>query len=277
MKTKRICALILLGAVLVFLLSIPAGASDGEVRYVNPETGYEVRIIDDDDLLTPEEEAALTEVMANVTAYGHAMFWSTDIYDSDEIGQAKLKRYQYYGYESSGIFMINMSSRKIVFQSDGRIFDRVSSSYARSITDNVSGYASTGDYYYCAANGFAQVVEVLRGNGIAEPMKYISYIVIALMLAFVIVVGVVFGRRLNPLVKHHEDDVKLLGSGYLFVNPPAVRKIDTKMRLWLVITLRILLAFLRAGGGSSGGSSSRSSGGGGGGSSGGGGGGSSSF
>ena len=265
---KLLCCTAFLTALLLSVLCIGASAasSDNSVRYTNPDTGYEVRILDDDDLLTDAQEASLIEDMMPITEYGHIVFWSTDEYASDEIDQAKQKRASLYGNESSGIFVINMASRFVVFQSDGRINSTVNASYARSITDNVSIYASTGDYYKCASEGFSQIDTLLQGNRIAEPMKYISYTVIALMFAFVIVVGIVFGKHFNPLAMKNKDKARLLGQGYLFTSQPHVKQTSSEPRGWVTVTLmilRIAVASLGAGGGGGGRSGGGSSGGGG--------------
>ena len=278
MKTKlcRItCCTLLLLTIIVSSMCIGAAAasSDTGVRYTNPDTGYEVRILDDIDLLTEEQEVSLVQDMAPITEYGNIVFWSTDVYAYDEVDQAKQKRYAIYRYESSGIFVINTASRRISFQSDGRINSIVNASYARSVTDNVSKYASSGDYYTCAKECFSQIYTLMQGNRIAEPMKYISYVVISLMLAFVIVVGIVFGKHFNPLVMKNKEKVRLLGQGYLFTAPPNIKQTGSEPRGWvtaLLLILRITVSVLGAGGGSSssgGGGSSSSGGGGSGGSS----------
>lgn len=264
--------LLLAACILPLCLSVSA-AQQSDAQYTNPQTGYQALIRDDDDLLTDEEESALVQQMIPITDYGHIIFWSTSEYTFDEIEQAKNKRYQLYGNDSSGILSINMQVRKVTFQSDGAIYTMVSSSYARSITDNVSGYASSGNYYQCAAEAYSQILTVLQGNRIAEPMKYISFVVIGLMLSFVLVVGIVFGKRVNPLIKKNDDKARMMGKGMLVTGKPNVKQTGSTLRLWVQILLILLRAFA-SGGGSRG---SGSSGGGGGSSGGGGGGGSSSF
>ena len=259
-------------------------AAGEAVRYTNPETGCQVMILDDCDLLTDTEEERLAVDMQPVTTYGHIIFWSTDVGTSDSEAQAREKRASYYGTQSAGILSINMKTRKVVFHSDGLINQYVSASYARSVTDNASGYASSGDYYRCAQEVYDEVFRLLNGQSIAEPMKYTSYVVIALMLAFVIVVGLAFGV-FNPLRRRNKQPVKLLANGRLIAEEPVVRVTGTRERAWITVTSHILLFLLRCivegifsgGGGSGGGSSSGGSSGGGGGSSGGGSGGSSSF
>ena len=245
-------------------------SADEAVRYINPETGYEVMILDSADLLSDSEEGDLVIEMQPITEYGNIIFWSTNERAPDAEIQAREKRYSYYGYDSAGILAFNMANRKITYHTDGAMAEGVSASDARSITDNISHYASEGDYYDCAKEGFYQVLTRLRGQAIAEPMKYTSAVVIALMLAFVIVVGLVFGV-FNPLSKKNKRPAILFGQGSLLANQPNIRKTGTTTRMWITI-LWILLSSIGRGGGGSGGS-----GGGGGGPSGGGHGGSSSF
>ena len=74
--------------VLPLCLSVFAVQQSG-ARYTNPNTGYQVLIRDDDDLLSVDEENALAQKMIPITDYGHIVFWSTDDYAYDEIEQAK--------------------------------------------------------------------------------------------------------------------------------------------------------------------------------------------
>ena len=157
----------------------------------------------------------------------------------------------------------------VTFQSDGKIYDYVSSSRARSITDNVSGYASKKNYYKCASEAFKQVLTLLHGNRIAEPMKYFSFIVIGLMLSFVIVVGLVFSKWFNPLIKRR-GKAKRIETGERIKGAVHFTMTDSRQRGWVIaleVFGRILIEILLRGGGSSdrsdrSGGSGRSSGGG---------------
>ena len=268
---RSTAVLILLAVLLVLLGSVnfaSAEASD-EVRYTNPGTGYSVYILDEAELLSESEEAALVEDMKPITNFGHIIFWSTETGTLNEITQAQNQRFNICGDQSSGIFAINMKKRTVTFQSDGKIYDYVSRSYARSITDNVSGYASSGNYYRCAAEAFGQVLSVLRGNRIAEPMKYFSFIVIGIMRSFVLVVGVVFSKWLNPLIKHRHKAIRVEQGEYV-VGDAQFTMIDIRPQEWVtalkgigVALLYILGEFFKgsSSSGSSSGGSSRSSGG----------------
>ena len=79
-----------------------------------------------------------------------------------------------------------MDNREIYIFSDGAIYRTVTKSYAESITDNVYSYASKGNYYRCASEAFEQINTLLAGQKIAQPMKNISNVLLALILAALI-------------------------------------------------------------------------------------------
>ena len=227
-------------------------AGSGIVRYTDPATGYRIYIVDEADLLSDEEEEKLVDDMKPITGFGHIIFWSTNDYASNEITQAKEKRYELCGNGSSGIFAVNMRVHKVTFQSDGKIYRYVSSSYARSITDNVSGYLSSKKYYKGASEAYRQVFEVLKGNRIAEPMKYISFIVIGLMLSFVIVTGLVFSKWFNPLVKRR-GTAKRIEKGELINGRLDFHLTGSNPRAWVVflkVIGRMVIEILFRGGSS---------------------------
>lgn len=280
MRTKAVRFILCLALICVILtaLAVSASAAGGDsVRYTNSFTGFQAVILDELDLLSDAEEEMLKEYMIPITEYGNIAFWSTDEYTSYEISQAKSKRYSLFGDSSSGILSINMKVRYITFQSDGRIYSAVSESNSRSVTDNASGYASRGDFYGCAVSVYEQVGALLKGDGISEPMKYTSYIFIALMLAFVIIVGVAFSALFNPLARRNKQQAVFSSSGSLAAGPVRSKVTNTYIRAWWRVLLFILSAMLRSGGGGFSGGGSSGGGSSGGGSSGGGGGGSSRF
>lgn len=280
MKTKLMSRIlcVIIALLTVISLSVTVAGALTSPDYRNSETGFSAYILDEKDLLSETGEENLLQKMIPLTKYGDVIFWSTDESYGDEIKQAKEKRIAISGYQSSCILAINTSKRKVTFQSDGAINNIVNASYARSITDNASHYASSGDYYSCAEEVYSEVLSLIRGDRIAEPMKIISLIVIGMMLAFVIVVGVVFGKRFNPLIKKNKDQAIFTEQRTLFVKPPVARCVGRDTRGYvtagltvLELALEVVLGGIGGGSGGSGGGSS------GGGSSGGGSGGSSSY
>ena len=171
-----------------------------EVKYINSENNYKVILIDEADLLTPDEEAKLVEDMKPVTDYGNIAFWTTTDDAYNEIEQARVKRNELFDFESGCIFVINMNIRKLTIQSYGKINEFVDDSKARSITDNVSTYATSKKYYDCAKEAFSQINTVCKNSYISEPLKVSGYVVVSAMLGLVIAVSIAFSQKQNSLI-----------------------------------------------------------------------------
>ncbi|MCR4890732.1 MAG: TPM domain-containing protein [Lachnospiraceae bacterium] len=171
--------------------------------YENPDTGYTATVFDYEDLLTDEEEEKLAEDMEGITAYGNAAFVSAypEGYSSREFAE---NNYSQYFKESGTLFLIDMYNRKIWLYNGGEIEKTITPSYSDSITDNVYSYASDGDYYTCASEAFRQETILLEGGKIAQPMKWISAGLLALILAFLINYLIVRGTSKN---KKSKEDV----------------------------------------------------------------------
>ena len=224
-KTKRALAAVLVFVILISLSMFTSFAAEKKAshkrsgaQYTNPETGYQVLIKDDDDLLSSSDEKKLVEEMMPLTEYGHAILWTTNINVSDYLEQARKERKACYEYDSASIFMINVGSRNICIQSYGTLYRYLSGSIARTITDNVSHYATAGDYYTCAKEAFTQMTATAHGEKIAEPMKITSYIVISIVLGLMIALAVAFSKKFNPLRKSIEPP-ETKGSGTMMATP----------------------------------------------------------
>lgn len=157
-----------------------------EVIYENPDTSYKVCIEDEADLLTDEEEKLLGAQMEEITAYGNAAFVSLDSNYTSTESYAKEHYRQLFGSDSGTMFMIDMYNRNIWIHSNGSIYRTITNSYADTITDNVYTYASDQDYYGCASEAYTQIATLLAGRRIAQPMKYISNALLALIAALLI-------------------------------------------------------------------------------------------
>ena len=205
--------------------------SGATASYTNPDTGYEVVVLDDYDLLSDEEEGLLVEDMAPITAYGNVAFWSTNVRASNEIEQARQKRYSLFEYSSATIFVVNIGIRKLTIQSYGGLYESVTDSRARSITDNVSSLATKARYYEAARECYSQIYDVSQGFDISEPMKLTGYAVLSVILGFTIALIVAFSTRHNPLRAESEEIKGLSGSGMLSSKGKreliSVKKIET--------------------------------------------------
>ena len=182
-----------------------------ESVYQNPDTGFEARVLDDIDLLSESEEAKLLEDMKPLTEYGNTAFWSTQEYTSNEIEQARVKRKALYEFKSASVFVINMnpSVRKLTIQSYGKMYEVITDSRSRSITQNVSKHAANKKYYKCAEEAFSEMKTLLEGGQIPEPMKYFSYAVFSLLLGALIAIILAFSRLFNPMLQTNPEPARM--------------------------------------------------------------------
>lgn len=173
--------------ILTLLLLILPGQAVYASVYENQETDYEVIIEDQADLLTDAEEADLLEDMKPITEYGNVAFVSIseNSYYSTETFAREFYR-SYFGKSSGTVFVIDMDERYIWIHSDGAVYKRITTSYANTITDNVYSYASDQEYYNCASDAYEQIYTLLEGGRIAQPMKYICNLLLAVILALLI-------------------------------------------------------------------------------------------
>ncbi len=215
----------------LFLLLLFAGnmqcEAGGVKSYENPDTGYDAVILDDLDLLNDSEENFLLENMIEVTEYANAAFWTTDQWAYNEIEQARLKRRDLFGLTNGTIFVINMDIRKITIQSYG-IDDIITKGRANTITNNVRGYATKGDYYMTAAVAFDQIHTVLKGNRIAEPMKVMSNICLALMGGLILMFGFSW-RFASSFIRPDPEEVLESGSAPLSIRSVSCSRLADDM------------------------------------------------
>lgn len=164
------------------------------------EGTFEAVIHDDANLLTEMQEHELGWTMQKVNAYGHAAFVSVR---ENTLSAEEYARNCYttlFGTQSGTLFLIDMDNRMLWIHSDGEVYNVVTTAYAETITDNVYRYASNGEYYECATEVYREIFALLQGQKIAQPMKYISNTLLAMILALLINFGLVcyFTRLKKP-------------------------------------------------------------------------------
>ena len=179
--------------------------------YVNPDTGYQTVIEDDAELLSEEEEAALQELLEEITAYGNVAFKTIDNNYMSTENYARSYYKDMFGTASGTLFLIDMDNRIIWIHSDGAVYKVITTAYANTITDNVYRYASDEEYFVCAQKAFEQMLSLLQGQKIAQPMKYISNGLLAIILALLLNYGVVcvFAGAKKPGKKKMMENVPI--------------------------------------------------------------------
>lgn len=144
---------------------------------------YQVKIIDDADLLTDSEETQLKEAMNKTADYCNALFVTANNVVSSTSDYAKTTYNREFGTKNGVLFLIDMSNREIYIYAHGVAYQTITKTNAYTITDNVYSYASGENYYECANNAFEQINVLLEGGRINRPMKYISNILLALIIS----------------------------------------------------------------------------------------------
>ena len=160
---------------------------NAETLYTNPDTGYEAVVEDEADLLSDSEEDDLCDILKKVTEYSNAAFAAIDenpYYNTQRYAESYSD--DTFGGSSAVVFIVDMDNRYLYLDSTGAARRRITSSYADTITDNVYKYASDVDYFSCAYETFDQVYTLMQGEKIAQPMKYISNILLAVAIAMLI-------------------------------------------------------------------------------------------
>lgn len=179
------CCLATVFLTIATVLLLPLNAY-AETVYTNPDTGYDVILEDSANLLSEAEEASLLESMKEISAYGNVGFKTINY--NETTAEAYLEEYyqQKFGRDSGIIFLIDMDNRKIWLKDDGSIERTIGASYLDTITDNCYRYASAGKYSECAGEVFLEIGALLEGQRIAQPMKYVSNALLALVVAMLI-------------------------------------------------------------------------------------------
>ena len=173
---------------IVFLpvFSLPARADEFGFVYTNPQTGYVIYIADEEDLLTDSEEAQLIEDMKPVTEYGNAGFVSCENNTVSTRQYAEQRYSSVFGSESGSLLLIDMGMREFYISNNGEVSKIITTAYSNTISDNIYKYASDRYYYKFASVCFVQELALLRGGKIAQPMRYISAALLALILGLLI-------------------------------------------------------------------------------------------
>ena len=167
-------------------------AGSSGIQYTNPDTGYSVYLSDDEDLLTDGEERLLVRDMTPITEYGNVGFVSGDSGSQTARWYAESRYQSVFGTDSGTMLVIDMDDREIRIHSDGKVYRTITNAKANTITDNIYRYATREEYYLCAEHAFEEILSVLKGQRIAQPMKVLSNICIALMIGLMLMLRQVF-------------------------------------------------------------------------------------
>ncbi len=203
---------------LLGFIILPADTVNAEDIYTNPSTGYRAVIDDKAEIISEDDEFfdQMTEKMQEITNYGNVSLAtvSSGSFESTRDYARSILREE-FGKDSSTVFLVDMVHRQIFVFSDGKILKTISQARGYIITDNIYKYATGAQYTECAFRAFEQEVKLLEGGRIAQPMKYISCLLFALLFAGIIVYeyartcASVTAVTTDELLKHTKYDLGL--------------------------------------------------------------------
>ena len=263
-----LCAAVLMLITLLCSLPVFAAVNSRDTDLyssTNEETGYVAVIVDSASLLSEEEETDLAEYLEPVTKYCSAIFLTSSASHSSSMHEYAKEMLEKIG-RAAGltdgynalIFVVDMSERQLLIYAGETTAKVITTAVSNSITDNTYTYASRGDYFGVARETFIQLLRVLEGQGIAQPMLYITSALLALFIGFGISLILVRSKTRRKVA----SDKVLMGALETNLFDPAVTA--------RLISERTVVHVESSGGGFSGGGGGGHSGGGGGGFSGGG-------
>ncbi len=206
MKNKLRISLL---TVVLAVLLMPVTAS-AQTSSKNDATGYAVIVDDQADLLSDSEEEELLALMYGLTEDCNGAFVTIDANAYSTQAYADNYAELNFGYNNNVVFVVDMDNRYLYLSAGGQTQHVITDSKADTITDNVYRYASNKDYYTCGVQVFTQVIKVLSGERIAQPMKYASNAMLAILAAMLLNFAIV--SRASKLKGVERDE--LIASAY---------------------------------------------------------------
>lgn len=181
---------------LLLALALASNLSDPAAVYAsqsgtNNSTGYSFVLDDSADFIDDDMEEALLTKMKETTAYCNVAISTTTYHTYSSTERYAVETYEsYFGQDANGvIFVIDRDLNEIYLAAEGKTQRIISDSKCDTICDNTYVYATSShdyDYYTCCLETIDQVNTVLSGGRIAQPMKYISGIFIALAIGMIL-------------------------------------------------------------------------------------------
>ena len=168
-----VCALVIM--LFAVLQITPAYAA---VSKANSDTDYKMIIDDQAGYFTDDEIDSLTDIMNRITEYSNVAVLTTESHSySSTTRLAEAYSDDNFGsYANRIVFVIDRDLNEIYLDTGGKTQRTINSARATSITDNTYIYATASydrDYYTCAYKTMEQVLTLLEGGRIAEPMRYV--------------------------------------------------------------------------------------------------------
>ncbi len=179
--------LLTLGIILSDLTGVQAAVITG----TNQETGYKLVIDDQAGYYTDTQTEELKKYMEEIAVYCNIAVVTTTSHNNPSTASFASDYYDdAFGSSASGIvFVIDRCLNEIYLCVDGNALKTITKDRAYTITDNTYIYATSSrnyDYYTCTYKTLEQILTLMEGGRIAQPMKYICSALLALIIALLL-------------------------------------------------------------------------------------------
>ncbi|MCR4585369.1 MAG: hypothetical protein K5686_06545 [Lachnospiraceae bacterium] len=220
------------GLILVFVLifsslSVFASDDEGEWSYTNDDTGYSAVFIDAAGVIDKSDESDLKDSLKGLTAYGNAMCLTAVAggYADDDASRAVAKNFyeSVFGMDTGLVAAVVLDSDLEggctlwieSYEPGSVVYKTISVSIANTITDNAvndtkraiskEGHPTRWKFYGYLNVALTQCLNALDGLKIAQPMKFITSALLALILA--LLVNFIIVRMTNSPKKAADAEV----------------------------------------------------------------------
>jgi len=215
-----------LAILFALLLLLPASGLAQTREKANAETGFRAVIDDGAGLLDSAEYDGVMEAMLPIAQYCNVGFYTYSGASKDYVAdKAKAWAAGEFG-ASCTLFIIDMATRQLAVWSSSDIQKTLTQAKSYTITDNVYRYASRKQYAACAESAFNQMYQVLKGETVSGPMRYISNALLAL-LAAILLAYLFISARMEQEIKVSMPEVvtATVGAGAVIASKKLMKKV----------------------------------------------------
>ena len=186
--------------VMLMLWQMPLQAKAQDV-YRNTNE-YRAIIEDKKGALSETEIEKLTEVMKPITEYAHIALIIENKPARGGYFYAQDYAETQWGPHSKGIVvLVDMRYEPLYMHTTGTIGEIITTGRNEALAEEFEKYSISGEYYTCALKTLEQLGAILSEQKIVTPMKYIGYLLLALITSMIIMYHVV-----NQSMKKHVSE-----------------------------------------------------------------------
>ncbi len=186
MRSIALLAGLFLACILLSATTLSAQAAD--FSGANESTGYRWMIRDDAEFFDGEDMTELESLLQEITQYCNVgLLTTTDHAYSSTTALAEGTLSSMFGGNANAVvYVIDRDLNEIYLLASGRAGNTLTVSRCYAVTDNTYQSAHNGRYYKNSCETMEQVLTLMQGQRIAQPMKIICSILLAIIVALLI-------------------------------------------------------------------------------------------